>query len=486
VAREHTRADAYVVGRLGGGPRLPIATLDALPLHQAVDVMKRFGSAAIGGAHGGLHNMDPSRHPEAMTAGLTIAGGWPKSFEHLLDSLAARSSGEAGAWGANEVYGELVRWARRIKATAFGRQIFDRIHAVPRDSAAAAFIDEDSPVHITWIAEACGGSTTTMAQYLAALKIEPVQTASGLMAYARSDALRVVAIFKDSIGIDEVAAALDIHPTQAADLVEKGVVNSQPVHDEVDASHRRFSRAGIEALIERIAADAPVVDSALQELKPLCTRGAAIGTGGISAMIEAVLAGKARVRARLASHRGLRSLLVDPAEFRRARRLADDDRLLFKDVPKILGLHPETAWAALRVGLLVEIETNSFGVVVQRASVEQFAKKYTTAAKMAGPSKRNQRAVQRRLAEAGVRPVFSKAIHPRCKTLVYRITDIPEKILTEFPGGGFPSSAPAAATPKASASREKNTRNPETRPRRSANRPTPQSFPKTTEIDNGH
>ena len=244
---------------------------------------------------------------------------------------------------------------------------------------------------------------------------------------------------KDAIGLEGVAALIGMHANQAADLIKAGLVKLAPILALLDAPHRRYSSAEVEDLVERIAGDAPVVATAPQGLKPFCTRAAAIGTGGVGAMIEAVLAGKARVKARLAFHPGLRALLVDPSEFRRmVSERKDDDYVSIKDAQKLTGVHPETALAALRVGLLVQFKTADGDAKMTRAWAEAFAREFTTATKLAGPSKPSQRAAQRRLAEAGVRPVLSKAIHPRCKTLVYRISDIPAEIL-----GGFPLFQPS-------------------------------------------
>ena len=138
------------------------------------------------------------------------------------------------------------------------------------------------------------------------------------------------------------------------------------------------------------------------------------------------------MRARLATRKGLQSLLIAPDDFRRAWRLKNDDCLIFKDVPALLAINEETAWAALRVGLIVEKETDDFGVLVTRASVEEFARNYVTALWLVRLSKKSQLAVHRRLAEAGVSPVLSKAIHPRCKMIIYRLADIPAEILTEL------------------------------------------------------
>ncbi len=39
-----------------------------------------------------------------------------------------------------------------------------------------------------------------------------------------------------------------------------------------------------------------------------------------------------------------------------------------------------------------------------------------------------QREAQRRLADAGMRPVLTKAMNPRCRGAIYRVADIPDEV----------------------------------------------------------
>ena len=113
-----TLADAYVVGRLGGMARTSVPLLDGLTLAEACDAMERFGVALLGGADGALSKFPAERHPEVFSAGLATARDWPHAFDALLDGMARADHVGLGAWGAEQVYGYLYLWAKRLPAGA--------------------------------------------------------------------------------------------------------------------------------------------------------------------------------------------------------------------------------------------------------------------------------------------------------------------------------------------------------------------------------
>jgi hypothetical protein len=98
-----------------------------------------------------------------------------------------------------------------------------------------------------------------------------------------------------------------------------------------------------------------------------------------------------------------------------------------KEAQAFLSIHPETVYAAMEEGLIERLPHAGAGIVLKRASVEAFAATYTNTAKIAGAKKSAQRRVQRRLADAGVLPVLTKAMNPRCRGAIYRVADIPEE-----------------------------------------------------------
>ena len=98
----------------------------------------------------------------------------------------------------------------------------------------------------------------------------------------------------------------------------------------------------------------------------------------------------------------------------------------------LLGIHPASITPAIDAGLIERMPNTGIALMLKRSSVEEFAEKYTTTVKLCGASKAMQREAQRRLADAGVRPVLTKAINPRCRGAIYRVADIPADLKETF------------------------------------------------------
>ena len=276
VAPEHARADAYIVGRLGGAPAIQTPFLDALPLHQAINVIRRFGAAAIGGPRGGFPGIDQARHPEAMSAGWSIAQGWPHKFEELLDAMTdARDQDHL--WGLDQVYGDLVVWARQNRDAPFGKAVHDAIHShharrapVADHNAASVFASDDSPVSLARIAKAAGNlSPRLVARYVELLGHPLAKTVSGIPSLAPRSVMRqIVEIFEDSIELDEIAAMLGVESSRMFPLIKAGILKPTPIHAQADARTKCYSRKAVQALLDRLAGDAPVVNRRRNTWRP--------------------------------------------------------------------------------------------------------------------------------------------------------------------------------------------------------------------------
>jgi hypothetical protein len=97
--------DAYIVGRLGGCPRLSNTVLDSGQLGEAIEVLEIVGATALGG-----HRPSPSRSFERhaiLRAGFSIFDDWPGAFDTLLEGLLVGSKTGLGRWGAAAAYGPL-------------------------------------------------------------------------------------------------------------------------------------------------------------------------------------------------------------------------------------------------------------------------------------------------------------------------------------------------------------------------------------------
>jgi hypothetical protein len=430
----HARADAYIVGRLGGSPRVLAPVLDAWPLGEAINVMERLGIAAIGGASAWLKHIDPSRHAEMCSVGFEVAAGMPGALNALLDKLAERAG--LGSWGVDSVYDNLVWWARKARKSDSGKMILDAILAhnarrtiVRTYSEAASFVDDRSPVSVSDISRASGKSEETVGRYLRAMGHWPKRTACGTpVLVSRAVMNELLALFEDSIGIIDAGSILGLHGTQVDKLVSAGILQRAGLHKSVQKRMGAFSRKSVEALMERIAGDAPFVDAVPLHLRPICGAGRNVD-GGVALILSLILEGEGKVECRIAGQVGLQGLLIDPTAFRRRRRRVRtreivDGGLNLREAAAILGLAQCTVSAAAEVKLLEQLEDNR-RIIVAREGVLRFKSDYVSSVELARPLCTKPRHIIDLLEDAGVKPILSPKIHPRATCWLWRRDQIP-------------------------------------------------------------
>ncbi len=122
-AVEDVRGEAYVLGRLGYGPRTLMPILDDLPLRAAIRTLDRFGAVAAGGRRA-YTSFDGEVDPhDALTAGAAIFADGKTGLDRFLDGLVASSDPRGGKWGPRQVYGQVYMWLdqeRRSPHDAYG------------------------------------------------------------------------------------------------------------------------------------------------------------------------------------------------------------------------------------------------------------------------------------------------------------------------------------------------------------------------------
>ncbi len=390
VAEKDVTADAYVVGRLGAAPRVTAPFLDGLSLREAHDAMEHFGTAAVDGAFGALAKFDEARHPEVFSAGFRVAAGWPEAFERLLDDVAARPDVGLGSWGLDQVYGYLVMWARSIKNTPLGKPVYAAILAhyakrstVRAGSAAAEFVGSDAPVNVLQIGQALGIGSTLAKAHLIAHGMWPAETKRGTpVLFPPGTIAKLKAALDDEAAMEDLPDLLGIALNQAKALVAAGIVEPQAPDAKWHRIRRKFSRAKVAALVERLAGGAPRMKAAPEGMTDVMTACRYAAAGGIAGISKMILDGQVRVRGRLKGADGLRALVVDPVEIARANRAAVGADLDLRETGRLLGLDKDTVGTCTKAGLL-ECKTIGQKIVVPRAAAERFKKTYVTARELA-------------------------------------------------------------------------------------------------------
>ncbi|BBU63065.1 hypothetical protein MSC49_30000 [Methylosinus sp. C49] len=431
VPPAHVRADAYIVGRLGGAPRVAVPFLDRLSLREARDVMGHLGAAAVDGAFGALGKIDVARHPEAFSAGFNVAAGWPASFDALLDAVAARDDVGLGSWGVDQVYGYLVMWARSIKTTPAGKDLLDAIHAhharrsfVHRRGAAAAFVGEDTPVSVNDIAVATGRSQELIARYLKAMDCWPAETRRGTpVAVSRSVLKEIVDLFEESLSAQSLDDALGLDGWRTFRVVG-AFLKPMEIHVRYGAKTPYYSRADVADLVRRLAGDAASVAAAPAGMEPLVDVANRRSNGGIVRALQMVLDGELRVRARLAGVAGIAGLLISAVDFKRPSRVAEGT-VDIDGVAALLGVHRETAYAILDAGLMARVTDEGKAIRTTPENVDAFRREFVTATDLAAELRTKPKYVIPLLADVGVVPVLARDDNPRCRVTVYRRADVP-------------------------------------------------------------
>ena len=437
VAAEHARADAYIVGRIGGSPRVFAPVLDAWTLGDAIDAIEHLGIVALGGAEAWLSHIDPSRHPEMRSVGFDIAAGMPDTMNAMLDKLAERA--DLGSWGIDSVYRNLIWWARKYRDTLPGKAILDAILAhnakrtvVRTYSEAAAFVDDSSPVSVSDISRVTGKSFETIAAYIRAMGHWPKKTARGTAILVPREVMRELCdLFEDSLPYTEVGPLLGLHKTQGTKLIQAGIVKRTPLHELVGKRNAAYSRRGIEAMLTQVAGDAPFVEVPADHLRPIAGSGHNID-GGVVMMLPMILNGEAKIECRLAGKVGLQGMMIDPAAFRRKRRHPKtreiaEGALNFAEAKAILGLGQNTLYAVAAAGLLERLEDKR-RIIVTKESVERFKRAFITSEEIAAPLRTKPMHVIGVMHDLGRTPVISKKDDPRCKATIWRRRDVPKNM----------------------------------------------------------
>jgi hypothetical protein len=440
VAHRDVAADAYVVGRLGGAARMAVPFLDALPLRDAIDAMEHFGLAAEGDPFAAMSKLNDERHPEIRSVGLRIAVGWPDAFDAVLDRLASRPEIGVGVWGQDSIYGYLVAWARARRKTALGKAVLDAIlshfarrTSVRAGSAAEQFVDENSPFSLIQVADALGIADSAAKAYLIGVGLWPQKTKRGSpVLFPRSIVKEMKEALADQIGVGELPSLLGIGPPQVKVLVATGILRRLPLKLMKSGSYPRYSRAEIAAWIERLAGGAPTVGAIPSGLTSLMFTCRHMTAGGIAGIVTLIDEGRIKVRGRLAKVPGLRSFLVDFAEVRRAVRVKTGGELSPREAAKELGLHLESVWACIRLGLLDHTRLGAQQAVVSREAIAKFRSTYVTATEIAKELSTANRWVISVLKAAGCEPEASRASSPRCRVSLYRRADIPADLAERF------------------------------------------------------
>jgi len=441
--REDVLADAYVVGRLGAAPRVSVPLLDGIPLADAVDVMQRLGAAAVDGPFGSFAKLPAERRPAAMSAGFRIARDWPGAFADLVADMAKAFG--PGNWGAQNLYGYLYDWVRRLPKTPFGeemrRTFFGEIarHGFLVERALAIKYAPRTFVTVRTAARAIGCAHETTRRYLEELGYRSPGSQKGTpvnIPLKAVDDLR--ALFRDRLNAQETALRLGVGADTVLTLRREGLLRPDPVHERCNRNDWYFMVADIDALLARLKGHAPTVDAIPDGMAELPRASQMAGAGRTVGVCRLILNGWLRPVAILESGVGLRAILTSAAAIREAIRRAAGRRHSYREAAAILGLHPESVRALAGAGLLRDCLLPDGSIAVSDESLAAFPATYVTSRELAAGIGTTSRYVTVLLRQAGVRPVADPESLKGYRGSLYRRGDVPGNLAAQweaaFPG----------------------------------------------------
>jgi hypothetical protein len=412
--------DAYVVGRLGGSPRIRNTVLDSGSLAEAIEAMRLVGACVIAGHRARQVAAEPHL---ILDAGCRAFSDWPLSFDRLLDSLADAADAGLGRWGAAVTYGPLHE---RLGEFGDG-EIGTVMKAGIRRHAAAhgvsfskpvfgAVVKADKFVTVSEAARRFEMSEKNARGLLAAKGLIANETRRGTpVKVSAGDVDRLAAARRERFGVPGLAERLGIGRMQAR-LVA-------PI--AFGADREWFTAGDVDGLLHKLLRDlSDRFESTGTAPLPKACR---LARCALPSAVKAILAGELQpVGVRKAT--GLARIAVGISDLRLLGK-ATRGVMTFDDVAAQLGIKWETVRDLVRLRLI-----SQSGPGIAPSEIDAFRRSYVSGAELARERHTNSRALIGRLAAAGITPA---AAPPQCRQVFYS--------RSELAAAGWKFAAPATA-----------------------------------------
>lgn len=426
VAPDGKGADAYLVGRLGGMPRVPCAPLDELTLAAAVEVMERLGLASLGEDEGIDALRERLGRARLLAEGFRIASGLPDTAPELLDALQAGETGRRGRWGLLRAYGGFHGW---LKAQPEGLLV-DTLrkallaHAngnvtLKTGSTVGGVAPELNRMTLLAASEACGVSHERMRRIAVALGMLDGSKRQGAPSDLRPDQVEELArLLRGHKNLDVVAGELGVPELAVKRMVRAGLIQPLiPRTGRTGPGTWMFAGDAASGLLERLAARFQPRDGMGVRLAPL-PRSAQIARTSAAAVLDLALKGKLPVFA--GEGVGLAGIDVPVIATRVALRRARTPGLTCEEFAAQADLPVNAAYELIRRELVQGRKVGRLWLVPED-ELERFAKSF-----VGGPELATMMGLRRAtdaikaLEDIGVRPLCDRPDF--CKVLYDRAT----------------------------------------------------------------
>lgn len=410
--------DAYLVGRLGDGPRISHAFLDSLAFADAAEIMQWVGSVARWGRSIiSWRRQEPAERARTMAAGFAVCEDFPNQFEKMLDGmLAACPLKRLTPVG---VYGRLQYWlGLSTNPTLDPIREVVRNHVVKNVPITAGTMlfrqpaTEGDLTTLGGLAKLCGVSAERVATVAAALRlIDSLPSNARGMVVPKSLEEPLTAFFRESCSPEDARRYLGVGLGLFKALIARHYLpRAFPLGGA--SIPAQYCLADLDRFLMALHGDAPFVTAPPPGSETIL-RAVRICYRSSEAIIGGLLRGQIRATGRLRGERGFAQILVDTDAVITGLEYEDDPMfMLMAQAARHLGVTIPTVAKLKQMGwLTIDRKQTPLRIMpaLRRAEVEAFGARFVSAAELARiPGKATHAVrVHQHLRSAGLVPAIA-------------------------------------------------------------------------------
>ncbi|RXT51278.1 hypothetical protein B6S44_22000 [Bosea sp. Tri-44] len=385
---QEVRSSAYIVGRLGGGPRINVPALDDMPLHWAIETMEVIGYAATERSFVKQHGDSRGASSQSCGIGLSVVEDLGIAAPKLVAGLREGAHTVRGS-GKQKAYGGFDTWAFGLPDGALKRHL---TKAIERDMAAAGI---GRAIRIVPV-EASGISLSKAAQMIgtnvdwvrrvAVEKgfIEPRRRWKGAPITLSEQTVEILRHEKDAwLNLEETAARLRVDVYAMRRLLDAGhldgITSENPRFEATSGAHQwRISPETIDGFIAKLAG---TLDESVSPSLSLIEASFA-ASKSLTRVVGLILRGHLCVCAIDEAAEGLARLKVRVVDIKTALQKDRGDMRTFLEASAEIGLTPAAAKEVRDAGYLPFTKTGR-RYAVSKQDIDEFNDLYTTSSKLA-------------------------------------------------------------------------------------------------------
>lgn len=385
---QEVRASAYVVGRLGGRPRINVPALDDMPLHWAIETMEVLGYAETERSFVKQHGDSRGASSHACGIGLSVVEDLGIAAPKLVARLREGAHNVRGT-GKEKAYGGFDKWAFGLPDGALKDHLKKTIE---RDMASAGvgrairFAPVDgSGISLSKAAQSIGTSVEWVRRVAIEKSfIEPRKRWKGAPITLSEQAVEIIREQKEKwLNLEETASRLGVEVTSMKRLLEAGhldgITSDNPrVEGSAGFAQWRISPETVDGFIEKLARTlVPIQSPSLSLIE------ASFGASkSLSSVVGLILRGHLSVCALDEAANGLARLKVRIVDIKTALQKDRGDMRTFLEASAEIGLTPAAAKEVRDAGYLPFAKTGR-RYAVSKQEIDKFNDLYTTSSKLA-------------------------------------------------------------------------------------------------------